>query len=231
MRGSLARALGIAVAIVSVTVATAVGVTYAITIQRTPQYRSVARLLITPNSELYEGRDLLAGLEALERTSIQATYEEVLNSSRILSSARAAVPLGNLDPDDFEIRSLALPSADLIEVTVEGPSATLVADLANETVSSGLTFLRQRYPMYVLEVLDVAVPAIEPFEPNLLRDLAISVVIGAALGLAVFLLVYRSPAPETTRADRHERDKRPTATVFPNPETWKGSSADPEANA
>lgn len=186
------RNLWLGALVVVASVAAAAGLTLYLEGNREPRFRSIARLLITPNPTFYEGRGLLAGLETLERTSIQATFEEVFNSSRIRTAAMTALPFDEPSLEGFEVESLALPSADVLRVAALGPSARETAALANEVVDQGMAYLRGRYPMYRVEVLDVAVPAEQPFVPNLPRSLVLAVVVGAGFGLAIAIIVTGS---------------------------------------
>src|SRR6056297_1033496 len=90
----------------------AASIVYAVNVVRVPQYRSVARLLITPNPQLYQGRDFLAALETLERTGIQTTFEEVLNSDRIRAAALTTVPFPTGSREYYRVETTSLESAN-----------------------------------------------------------------------------------------------------------------------
>lgn len=169
----------------------AASIVYAVNVVRVPQYRSVARLLITPNPQLYEGRDFLAALETLERTGIQTTFEEVLNSDRIRAAALNTFPFPTGSREYYLVETASLESANVLLVTAEGPSPTATAQLSNEVVRQGLGYLANRYPMYLLEVLDDAGPAARPFAPLMLRDVALALLAGSTLGAAFVLVVSR----------------------------------------
>lgn len=222
------RNLWLGALIVLASVAAAVGLTLYLEGNREPRYRSIARLLITPNPAFYEGRDLLAGLETLERTSIQATYEEVFNSSRIRTTAMAALPVDEPGLDRFEVEAVALPSADVLRVAAQGPSARETATLANAVVEQGLAYLRDRYPMYRVEVLDAAVPAAEPFAPDLPRSLVPAVVVGAGFGLAVALLVTGSTLASRWATELVPQDSPGRAPIHVPANAWASFERDME---
>lgn len=152
-----------------------------------PRYRSVARMLVTPDNERFDGRDLLTALDTLARTSVMPTYVEVLNSSRIRQSAAAALGLPPGSLSSYDVAAVALPEANIIAVTTEGTDPDLVAALTDAVVAEGAVYLGSRYAMYEIEVLDGAVSATEPFAPNPLRDGMLAAVLGVGLGTAMVL--------------------------------------------
>lgn len=177
-----------------------------------PQYRSVARMLVTPDNAQYQGRDLLTALDTLARTSVMPTYVEVLNSARVRQSAATSLgyPPGTLS--DYGVEAVALPEANIIEVTSEGPDPERVAALTDAIVAEGAAYLGARYAMYEIEVLDEAVAADQPFAPNPPRDAILAGVLGAGLGVAIVLglaglqAAIHAPSPvATSRSSAHRK--------------------------
>lgn len=174
-----------------------------------PLYRSEARMLVTPNNQNIDGRDLLNALDTLARTSVMPTYVEVLNSARIRQSAAASLgfPAGSLSA--YEVSVVALPEANILEVTTEGTDPDRVAQLTNALVDVGAEYLSSRYITYEIEVLDGAVAASEPFAPNPVRDGILAAVLGIGLGTAVVLGVaglqaafHVVPSPASSKRER-----------------------------
>lgn len=161
-----------------------------------PQYRSVARLLVYPNLETYQGRDLLTAIDTLARTGIIFTYVEVLNSERIVTGALEAAGVPLEQHELYRIKSVAVPESAVLEVTVEGPSAVTVHTLTDELIDSGREYLETRIPTFELTVLDPAVLPDEPYSPNPPRDMSLAAALAVALTIA--MLVGLSALRETS---------------------------------
>lgn len=176
------------------------GIVYLVNSARVPQYRAVSRLLIAPNTQLFDARELLSGLETLGRTRTAATFEEVLNSDRVLAAAYEAAEVEQALIESYQAEAALLPDTDVIQVKVEGPSPETTAALTNEIVHQGRTYLNAMYPMYVLDVVDAATPAEEPFAPAMVRDIAVSFLAGSILAMGILFLISRVGSNEEQQA-------------------------------
>lgn len=164
----------------------------------TPQYQATARFIITPGSLLTSGGDASAvidGLDTLDRPSIVATYAEVMNSRRILAEALAYLQLQNLDTLKYTIQAVVLPESSVMELTVTGPNARIVADLANGIGYQSILFARGINRVYELNFLDQAVQPVIPISPQPLRDAALSLVLGAMVGAVLAILSEQIRVP------------------------------------
>jgi diguanylate cyclase (GGDEF)-like protein len=162
-----------------------------------PTYQATSRFIVSPNPTLLTGGNnaMLNGLSTLDKRSIVTTYAEVLNSQRIYSEA---VNLLQVDPatlDDYTYRAVPLPDANIIEFSVQGPNRDTVYVLANGIAQRAVEYVHSLYQVYDLTVLDpVSMPA-RPISPQPLRDSAIALVVGLALGVILALLreLVRTP--------------------------------------
>jgi diguanylate cyclase (GGDEF)-like protein len=164
----------------------------------TPQYQATARFIITPGSLLTSGGDASAvvdGLDTLDRPSIVATYAEVMNSRRILAEALAYLQLQNIDTLKYTIQAVVLPESSVMELTVTGPDARIVADLANGIGYQSILFARGINRVYELNFLDQAVQPVIPISPQPLRDAALSLVLGAMVGAVLAILSEQIRVP------------------------------------
>jgi diguanylate cyclase (GGDEF)-like protein len=147
-----------------------------------PQYNAAARFIITPGSSLTTGRDVVSGLQTLDR-GIVATYVEVMNSRRILSESLASLNIAAADiQDGYTIVAVELPDSSVIELSVSGPNPNTAADLANTIGNNTISFARSLNTVYVINILDTAVPAQIPFSPQPVRDSAVALVLGLLVG-------------------------------------------------
>ena len=182
--------------LILLTAIVALTVSLTISYLATPQFSAVARFIIVPSSSLTSGADVVRSLDTLDRRSVVATYAEVMNSSRILENASNFL---NLDAatilKEYSIQSVDLPDSSVLELTVSGPNPQLAAQLANAIGFQSITFTRSLNLIYELNFLDTAVPPELPFSPEPLRDGAVAVFLGLAVGaiLAVVSEQIRVP--------------------------------------
>lgn len=167
-----------------------------------PQYNAVARFIITPGSSLTTGRDVVSGLQTLDR-GIVATYVEVMNSRRIMSESLAAL---NINPTDIQnqytILAVELPDSSVIELSVSGPNPNIAADLANTIGNNTISFARSLNTVYIINVLDTAVPPQNPFSPQPVRDSAVALSLGLLVGALLAILSEQIRIPLETYRQR-----------------------------
>ncbi len=160
----------------------------------TPQYRARAQFIVSPGPSLLasQDRDLIDGIEALDKRTIVATYAEVMGSGRI--QREAAEDLGILPPElaAYQFSAVVLPSASVLEVAVSGPNPEKAAQLANQTGERAISFIEERYLVFKVEMLTPAQPARQPFLPNPGRDASLALVLGLIFGTT--LAVVREQA-------------------------------------
>jgi len=192
---------------------TAVAVSLVFSYLAVPQYAVSARYIITPGASLTTGRDVVSGLQTLDRT-IVATYVEVMNSRRILSETLTSLNIKSANVQDYTILAVELPNASVIELSVSGPNPKVAADLANTIGYNTINFARSLNSVYDINVLDVAVPAEEPFSPQPLRDSAVALGLGGLVGGLLAILSEQIKIP--LDAYRHRKRIDNVSGVFNN---------------
>lgn len=147
------------------------------------RYRSSARLFVSTDPSLLEGRDLIYSYQSLDKATIVATFVEIANSRRIFVDAVSALSLPAELSKDYLLKAVTLPSTSVLEVTVEGPNAEVVQALAHAAGLKTIDFIRTHYEGYSLEFLDPPYLPSEPFQPSPAQDAAIAGVLGLVVGL------------------------------------------------
>jgi diguanylate cyclase (GGDEF)-like protein len=171
-----------------------------------PQYNAVARFIITPGASLTTGRDVVSGLQTLDR-GIVATYVEVMNSRRILSESLASLNIGEAAiRDDYTILAVELPDSSVIELSVSGPNPKVAADLANVIGNNTISFARSLNTVYIINILDTAVPAENPFSPQPVRDSVVALMLGLMIGALLAILSEQIRIPLETYRQRTRVD-------------------------
>lgn len=171
-----------------------------------PQYSSVARFIVAPGASLTTGRDVVSGLQTLDR-GIVATYVEVMNSRRIFSESVAALNISEADIQSaYSVAAVELPDSSVIELTVSGPNPKVAADLANTIGNNTIGFARSLNIVYIINILDTAVPAQSPFSPQPVRDSVVAAVLGLLVGALLAILSEQIRIPLETYRQRMRVD-------------------------
>lgn len=182
-----------------------------------PKYQATARFIIAPGSLLTSGGDASAvvdGLDTLDRPSIVATYAEVMNSRRILAEAVGYLQLQNFDITKYTFQAVVLPESSVMELTVTGPDAKTVTDLANGIGYQSILFTRGINRVYELNFLDQAFQPETPISPQPVRDAGLSLILGALIGAVLAILSEQIRVPLETYRQRLRLDTQ--TGVFSN---------------
>jgi diguanylate cyclase (GGDEF)-like protein len=155
----------------------------------TPLYRTSARFIVSPTSAPGNERDVIYSLDTLDKRSIVSTYAEVLNSSRIHREVGTALRLSPEQLGKYEIATVVLPEANILELAVEGPDPRVATLLANGVGQQAIDYIGLLYQkIYVINFLDPATVPTEPFSPEPVRDSSLAVALGIMGGAVLAIL-------------------------------------------
>lgn len=154
----------------------------------TPQYRAIARFIVTPSSGLETGNDVVQSLNTLDRVSIMSTYAEVMNSNRIYDDTLTFLQLRPTDLKDYTHEAVTLPDSSVLELSVTGPDPETTAKLANTIGYQTVDFTRNLNQVFDVNFLDVAEPPIVPIKPKPLRDAGLALALGLVGGAVLVIL-------------------------------------------
>lgn len=172
--------------IIALTILVAINVALIFSYLTKPIYRTVARFSVSPSPVMISpGQETLNSLEALDSRSIVQTYAEFLNSQQIYSEALRFMDLNPANMNEYTHTTVVIPSANILELTVEGPDPEIVAMLANNIGQSAIARIKQLYNIYDINVLDPALIPTVPIKPLPLRDASVSALLGLILGAAL----------------------------------------------
>lgn len=160
------------------------------TYTKTPIYNATSTYLVVPSSAFGDLKSFASGLDMLgRRTEIATTFSEISTSRAIKTQALDS--LGLSSGADYIIDSKLRAGTSIIEFTVEGPDPVVVRDLANTVGKTTETYVQGLYEVFVLLLLDEASLPRNFINPNVPLNLAMSAILGLALGVGVaFLAVY-----------------------------------------
>lgn len=178
----------------------------------TPIYRATARFAVSPNPSIANSRDVITSLEALDKRSIVRTYAEFLNSNRIYEETLLALQLNPAAMTDYVHTTTALPDANILELSVEGPDPQLAAHLANSLGQNAVQQIKELYQIYDINLLDPATVPQVPIRPQPLRDAGLAAALGLIIGTALAALREQLRLPLEAYRQRVSLD--PVALVF-----------------
>lgn len=162
-----------------------------------PTYLATTRFIVSPNPSLLTGgsNSMLNSLSTLDKRSIVTTYAEILNSQRIYTETINLLQVNPADLNDYRYTAVALPDANIIEFSVQGPDRDMVYVLSNGIAQHAVEFVLSLYQVYDLTVLDPVSMPTRPISPQPLRDAGIALVVGLALGVILALIreLIRTP--------------------------------------
>ena len=175
--------------IVALTALVAVNVALVASFFSTPQYQSNTRFVVSPNTDLVTGKDVITSMEALDKRSIISTYAEFLNSRRVHEETIAALGISEVVfEEEFNIATVVLPEANIIDLTVTGPDPVMTAHLANQIGQRSIGYISLLYQAYDISVLDSAVPDYLPVSPQPVRNSLLALVLGLVGGATLAIL-------------------------------------------
>lgn len=174
--------------VVLVTVFAALAVSLWVSYTTVPQYRAVARFVISPSNVLQSGNEIVQSLNTLDKQSVMITYAEIMNSSRVYNDALTSLQLKPKDTSLYTSHAEVFPNSSVLELNVSGPDPQLAARLANAIGVQAINFNRNLNQVFTVDFLDTAVPPNIPFNPMPLRDSGLAVIFGLIGGVVLVFL-------------------------------------------
>lgn len=197
--------------IIALTTLSAVNISLIASYMDTPMYRARARFLVSPSPTIVSGRDVVTSLEALDKRSIVSTYAEFLNSRRIYNEVARELVFDGVDLGAYEISTVVLPDANILELIVEGPNPEAAALLANVIGAHAIQAISDIYLVYEISFLDPAIMPDEPYSPNPLQDAALALGLGLVAGAGLAILSEQIRIPLDAYRQRRSLDLASTA--------------------
>ena len=175
--------------IIALTILVAINVALITSYFTKPIYQASASYSVSPSASLAgSDQDVLNSLEALDKRSIIQTYAEFLNSQRIYEETVQAMGLSMEELAETSKSTVVLPDANILVLTIQGPDAVLIADLANKVGKNAIDNIKQLYKVYDINPLDPAsVPSI-PIRPQPVRDAGVAALLGLVIGAALAIV-------------------------------------------
>lgn len=161
----------------------------------TPKYESTTQLYVSVRSDYGGTGELVSGADFAAQ--ILNSYVDVLQTGVVLDPVVEQLQL-DMSSDELaeHVRADAPPNSVLINITAESPSPEQAAAIATATGESFQVLVQNQLepevvlsesPMNLTTTQEALVPE-DPISPNVLINLAVGLVLGAALGYGIALL-------------------------------------------
>ncbi|HSG79787.1 MAG TPA: hypothetical protein VLD62_09425 [Acidimicrobiia bacterium] len=182
-----------------------------------PTYETTASYIVSPTrSNPDAAAEAVRTLDDARSRAILTTFAEVLGSATTTAEAAASVGLGEDLLEKYAFRTVVVPEANIADLTVTGPDASMTVALAGAIGETGAQRFVDLYEIYDIGLLD---PAAAPTAPSNRGSIETSIV-AAALGILVGAVVALAVNAPRIRKGREMRRRIATygeagATVTP----------------
>jgi diguanylate cyclase (GGDEF)-like protein len=186
----------VAICFIVVTIAS-----FIFSINQPPRYRSSVALVVSPKETIDEISTVRQSLDTLDKPTIINTYSEVIRSRLIYDRAQDSLGLPNDERSTVEIFADPVQNTNLINIDAEGTNPLTVYNMANAVTEEGISYIDNLYELFNVKILDQAQMPLEPFSPNVLRDVGLGILLGLMLGvIAAFFFEYLRRPLESRQA-------------------------------
>lgn len=150
------------------------------------RYEAEVVMAVGPASTLVEDADVIDVVATLERGGVTATAAGIATSSSVKNAAADEIGLDGSDAGDYEVDAVPVQTSSLVDISVSGPDAEIVASLANATAEQLQVRFEEIYDVYEVEILSPATAPTNSARPSI----ALVTVLGALVALAISMAVW-----------------------------------------
>ena len=176
------------------------------------RYEATTVVALAPSDAIVQDADLIDVVGGLDRGTLVETFAGLAASTSVTSTAAAEVGIDEIDSGDYDVDAVRAVGSNLVDITVTGPDAELVAELSTVSAQIAAGQFNTLYRVYRVDPVTAATAPTESSRPSLL----LLVVGGAAVaGIAAAIVVV---ALDSRRRDQHLHaigsadDRRPMAS-------------------
>lgn len=180
------------------------------------QFRSTSKLAVGPGSDMTDPARIAQTLDGLTKRTTVTTFVEMITSDQVLSEATKRAGMSKEDAARYQVSAIALPEANVVELSVEGPKPGNAEGLSRGIVAEAVQNFESFYKIYSVRELEVASTPQQPVRPQPMQAAELAAVIGLCVGFLLGLLRDHRrarPAPTPTPSSLHE----PALTPTPGP--------------
>ena len=155
---------------------------------KVPKYRSATTIvLVSDSGQSSQTTQTDVNLSK----SLVPTYSEIVKTDAVVGKVIKNLAL------DYSISSLksnisvtTINNTEIIKIVVTDPDKALAADIANEIVKVFSAEIKSIYKLQNVSQIDVAAEADNPYNINIVKDLAIYILVGLVLSFGYVFVVF-----------------------------------------
>jgi len=180
----------ILIIIIIILLALVVGSVYSIFL-KTPMYKSSATLVLVSDDGTAGTKTTYTQSDVTLNQSLVATYSEIVKSRRILETVIKKLSLDYTYDQLYESVTVTnQKDTEIIKVSVKDPDKAVAADVTNEIIKAFGDEIKNIYKLQNVSIVDKAVEAEKAYNINMLKDLAIYLLVGIVLAFGLIFVVY-----------------------------------------
>ena len=152
---------------------------------KVPKYKSYTTVLLTTENNTITSNDIILNKNLID------TYTEIITSRKVVGKV-----IDNLSLE-YDIETLQkniavdnVNDTEIIKITVEDEDSNLAKNIANETAKVFNAEVIKLYNIQNIGIIDYAEASQKPYNINLIKSIAIYLMIGIILSLAVVFVMF-----------------------------------------
>ena len=152
---------------------------------KTPKYKSYTTILLTTENSTITSTDVMLNKNLID------TYAEIIKSRKVVGKVIENLNLDyTIEELQKNISVTNVNDTEIIKITVDDKDGNLAKNIANETAKVFNAEIIKLYNIQNIGVVDYAEESLVPYNINILKSMAIYVLTGLFLSLAVVFVMF-----------------------------------------
>ena len=152
---------------------------------KVPKYKSYTTVLLTTENNTITSNDIILNKNLID------TYTEIITSRKVVGKVIDNLSLEyDIETLQKNIAVANVNDTEIIKITVEDEDSTLAKNIANETAKVFNAEVIKLYNIQNIGIIDYAEASQKPCNINLIKSIAIYLMIGIILSLAVVFVMF-----------------------------------------
>ena len=152
---------------------------------KVPKYKSYTTVLLTTENNTITSNDIILNKNLID------TYTEIIKSRKVVGKVIDNLSLEyDIETLQKNIAVANVNDTEIIKITVEDEDSNLAKNIANETAKVFNAEVIKLYNIQNIGIIDYAEASQKPYNINLIKSIAIYLMIGIILSLAVVFVMF-----------------------------------------
>jgi len=152
---------------------------------KVPKYKSYTTILLTTENNTITSNDIILNKNLID------TYTEIIKSRKVVGKVIDNLSLEyDIETLQKNIAVANVNDTEIIKITVADEDSNLAKNIANETAKVFNAEVIKLYNIQNIGIIDYAEASPKPYNINLIKSIAIYLMIGIILSLAVVFVMF-----------------------------------------